>query len=69
MLISVVCDLNYTVKEPTRQDRDDSNKNWSIVDSTLNAGELCPLKPDISREYQLVGRFAVVDEEDYRSSR
>ncbi|MYD46504.1 MAG: S8 family serine peptidase [Gammaproteobacteria bacterium] len=64
----VVNDVKFTVKESKWQGRDDSNSDWSDVASTITAGELCPYDPVDSREYRLVGRFVIDDEEDYYSS-
>ena len=64
----VVTDVKYTVKESKWQERDDSNSDWSDIASTITAGELCTYDPNDSREYRLVGRFVIDDEEDYYSS-
>ena len=58
-----VNDVKYTVKETKWQERDDSNSDWSDIASTVTAGELCPYDPSDNREYQLVGRFVIDDEE------
>ena len=64
----VVNGVKYSVKESKWQVRDDSDADWSDVASTITAGELCPHEPDDSREYRLVGRFVIDDEEGYYSS-
>ncbi|MXW07423.1 MAG: hypothetical protein F4X56_00875 [Gammaproteobacteria bacterium] len=64
----VVNDVKYTVKESKWQEREGSNSNWSDIASTITAGELCPYDPSDNREYRLVGRFVIDDEEDYYSS-
>ena len=64
----VVNGVNYSVKESKWQVRDDSEVDWSDIASTVTAGELCPYDPNDSREYRLVGRFVIDDEEDYYSS-
>ena len=64
----VVNDVKYTVKESKWQVRDDSDADWSDITSTIRAGELCPYSPGDSREYRLVGRFVIDDEQDYYSS-
>ena len=64
----VVNGVKYSVKESKWQVRDDSDADWSDDASTITAGELCPHEPDDSREYRLVGRFVIDDEEGYYSS-
>ncbi|MCY3541456.1 MAG: S8 family serine peptidase [Gammaproteobacteria bacterium] len=64
----VVNDVKYTVKESKWQERDSSNSDWSDIASTITAGELCPYDPNDTREYRLVGRFVIDDEEDYYAS-
>ena len=64
----VVNGVNYSVKESNWQVRDDSEVDWSDIASTVTAGELCPYDPNDGREYRLVGRFVIDDEEDYYSS-
>ncbi|MCY4143231.1 MAG: S8 family serine peptidase [Gammaproteobacteria bacterium] len=60
--------VTYTVHESKWQVRDDSENDWSNIDSTRTTGDLCPYDPDDSREYRLVGRFTIDDDEGYYSS-
>lgn len=60
--------VTYTVKESKWQVRDDPDSDWSDIDATKTTGELCPYDPDDNREYRLVGRFIIDDEEGYYSS-
>ena len=63
-----VNDVKYTVNESKWQERDDSSSDWSDIESTITAGELCPYEPEDDGEYRLVGRFVIDDEPEYYSS-
>ena len=63
-----VDDVKFTVKESKWQEREDSSSDWSDIESTITAGELCPYEPEDDGEYRLVGRFVIDDEPDYHSS-
>ncbi len=49
----------YSVASSKWQVRDNDESNWADLSNSQKSGEVCPLDPDDTRQYRLVGRFAV----------
>lgn len=61
-------DVKYSVETSQWQVRDDSEDDWSDIDTSKKTRELCTHSIEDSREYRLVGTFLVDEKRGYYHS-